>query len=111
MLPLRAFAEVNKLPLDMPHVKVAILMRAYRKNPQDTWCPSPNTLWSSRDAQSLAKLEWVLHYFMSTCKAAVAAMPDMKQAALIANVNFAAAEAFANCKNEVHEPRDDQTFC
>ena len=32
-LGLQAFAEVNKLDLQYPRVKIAVLMRAYRKQP------------------------------------------------------------------------------
>ena len=40
-LSLQAFAEVNKLPLESPTARVAMIMRAYRKPPHKTWCPAP----------------------------------------------------------------------
>ena len=44
-LRLCAFAEVNKMPLDTPRCKIAVLMRAYRKSPSRTWCPTPEPAW------------------------------------------------------------------
>ena len=63
-LSLQAFAEVNKVGLEFPRVKIAMLMRAYRKPPNRGWCPPPETTWTScAKGQTLTKLEAVLHYF------------------------------------------------
>ena len=45
-LRLSAFAEVNQMPLETPRCKLAVLMRAYRKMPSKTWCPSPEPAWA-----------------------------------------------------------------
>ena len=45
-LRLSAFAEVNKFPLEAPRCKLAALMRAYRKTPCRTWCPTPESAWA-----------------------------------------------------------------
>ena len=103
-LSLQAFAEVNKVGLEFPRVKVAMLMRAYRKPPNRTWCPPPETTWtSSTKGQSLTKLEAVLRYFQCTCKPAVAGMQPLKWVALTANVACAAADAFIMCKEREKE--------
>mgnify|MGYP005671993335 CR=1 FL=1 len=46
--PLRrsAFSDVNKMPLETPRCKIAVLMRAYRKMPSKTWRPSPEPAWA-----------------------------------------------------------------
>ena len=103
-LSLQAFAEVNKVPLQFPRVKIAMLMRAYRKPPNRTWCPPPEPTWASTSKEkSLSRLEAVLRYFQCTCKPAVAGMPPLKWAALAANVACAAAEAFVMCKEPPKE--------
>ena len=93
-LRLAAFGEANKLPLKCPRTKVAMIMRAYRKPPQRTWCPLPEAAWGKVSDQELEALEALLHYFQATCKPAVAGMTDQRKAALHANVACAAAEAF-----------------
>ena len=102
-LSLQAFCEVNKLPLEVPRVKLAMVMRAYRKPPNKSWCRSPEPAWSARNIHSLQKLEAVLHYFQNTCKPAVAGMPPLQLAALSANVHCAAADAFIMCKDLMQE--------
>ena len=100
----RAFAEVNKVELAYPRVKIAMLMRAYRKPPNRTWCPLPETIWtSSTKGASLYKLEAVLRYFQCTCKPAVAGMQPLKWAALTANVACAAADSFIMCRESSKE--------
>ena len=80
-LSLQAFAEVNKVGLEFPRVKIAMLMRAYRKPPSRTWCPPPETTWTScAKGQTATKLEAVLRYFQCTCKPAVAGMPSLRWA-------------------------------
>ena len=103
-LSLQAFAEVNKVGLEFPRTKIAMLMRSYRKPPSRTWCPLPETYWTSgTKGQSLYKLEAVLRYFQCTCKPAVAGMQALKLATLTANVAVAAADAFIMCKERDQE--------
>ena len=103
-LSLQAFAEVNKVDLAYPRVKIAMLMRAYRKQPNRTWCPLPEAAWFSvAKRQTTHKLDAVLHYFQSTCKPAVAGMQSLKLAALTANVACGAADAFILCKEAEQE--------
>ena len=102
-MSLQTFAEVNKLCLTLPRVKLALLMRAYRKPPQRGWCPTPEAAWATRDVASLRQLEQVLHHIQGTCKPAVAGMPPLELAILLANAHCAAAEAYITCKNADHE--------
>ena len=103
-LSLQAFAEVNKVDLAFPRVKIAMLIRAYRKQPNITWCPLPETAWFSvAKRQTTHKLDAVLHYFQSLCKPAVAGMQSLKLAALTANVACGAADAFILCKEAEQE--------
>ena len=103
-LSLQAFAEVNKVPLQYPRVKIAMLMRAYRKPPNRTWCPPPEPAWNHQaKTYAMSKLEAMLHYFQSTCKPAVAGMPPLRWAQLTANVACAAAEAFIMRKQRSQE--------
>jgi len=41
-LRLSAFATVNRMPTTTPRSKMAVIMRAYRKPPNRTWCPCLN---------------------------------------------------------------------
>ena len=47
-LRLSAFAMVNKMLAQTPRSKIAVLMRAYRKPPNRTWCPCPESFWARR---------------------------------------------------------------
>ena len=92
------------MDLAYPRVKIAMLMRAYRKQPNITWCPLPEAAWFSvAKRQTTHKLDAVLHYFQSTCKPAVAGMRSLKLAALTANVACGAADAFILCKEAEQE--------
>ena len=92
------------MPLQFPRVKIAMLMRAYRKPPNRTWCPPPEPAWNQQaKTYAMPKLEAVLHYFQWSCKPAVAGMQSWKLAALTANVACAAADAFIMCKEREKE--------
>ena len=54
-LRLCAFAEVNKMPLETPRCKIAVLMRAYRMPPARTWCPTPEPAWGRSARHSSGK--------------------------------------------------------
>ena len=103
-LSLQAFAEVNKVSLQYPRVKIAMLMRAYRKPPNRTWCPPPEPAWNQQaKTYAMSKLETMLHYFQSTCKPAVAGMLPIHELGLMSNVSIAAADAFVLCKERGQE--------
>ena len=103
-LALHAFAEVNNAELEYPRVKIAMIMRAYRKEPNNTWCPFPEPRWASwTKVSTMHKLEALLRYFQVTCKPAVAGMQALKRVQLTANVAVAAADAFIMCKEREKE--------
>ena len=92
------------MDLGYPRVKIAMIMRAYRQEPNNTWCPPPEPKWTtSRKAAKTHALEALLRYFQSTCKPAVAGMQALKWFALTANVAVAAADAFIMCKQKENE--------
>ena len=100
-LRLDAFQNANKFPLEVPGVKVAVVMRAYRKEPQLTWCPSSESLWRKATGADLQSLEEVLHFFHVENKAAVAGMAASERRVFLANVNVQLAEAcFQAMKNK-----------
>ena len=94
-LRLSAFAMVNKMPVETPRAKIAVLMRAYRKQPNRTWCPLPESFWPKEEKATLVVLEQALQYFHGTCKSAVADMPPANLQGFMANTNCVAAEAYA----------------
>jgi hypothetical protein len=94
-LRLQAFTDVNKMCVECPRVKVAVLKRAYRKKPSYGFCPTPEAKWSKYDVKALSGLEELLHYFHVDLKNAVALnRGEQAQAVFFANVDCAAADAF-----------------
>ena len=103
-LSLQAVAAVNKIGLQFPRTKIAMLMRSYKKPPTRTWCPVPEAAWtSSAKLPSLPKLEALLRFFQCTCKPAVAGMLSINELGLMSNVSIAAADAFVLCKERGQE--------
>ena len=98
-LRLQAFAEVNKLPMQAPRVKIALLMRAYTSTPVHTWCPSPESRWHTMDLSVLQAFEQLLHYFHVSCVPAVAGMKELEVAAMLAHVGIGAAHAVWTSKS------------
>ena len=94
-LRLSAFATVNKMPTATPRSKMAVIMRAYRKPPNRTWCPCPESFWSKEDKRSLLPLEQVLQYVSGTCRPAIMDMPLARLQSFLANTNCIAAETYA----------------
>ena len=45
-LRLNAFTMINKIPIQYPRLKVALLKRAYFKTPVYGYCPSPEAGWA-----------------------------------------------------------------
>jgi hypothetical protein len=98
-LRLSAYGLVNKIDGRCPRTKVAVLKRAYRKEPVYGYCPTPEAAWGSKLFIDLEPLENVLHYFHVEADAAVAAMyPEDKRHLFLANVDCAATEAFITVK-------------
>ena len=62
-LKFSAFGIVNKMSHSTPWSKIAVLKRAYRKDPVSGICPSPENFWTTVPYQSLSKCEEMLHFF------------------------------------------------
>ena len=94
-LRLGVFSDVNKMRIECPKSKIAVLKRAYRKTPQFGYCPSPESSWSKKTLEELRTLEHLLHYYHVELKDWLATCwePD-KVLLLLANVDVAAADAF-----------------
>jgi len=95
-----AFAEVYKLPLAAPRSKIAVLMRAYRKEPSRGFCPSPEAAWARLEAESILRLEQLLHYFHVTLMPILEKMTESARRALLSNVSLVAAEAVIAAKSQ-----------
>ena len=89
-----AFAVVNKVNHDYPLSRVAIIKRAYRKKPSNTFCPNPETKWAEIDKTFLEKFEQLLFYFHETRLAAVQKLPTEDQEKFLAAVDCSAADDF-----------------
>jgi hypothetical protein len=94
-LRLSAFAAVNKMPMATPRSKMAVIMRAYRKPPNRTWCPCPESFWAKEDKGTLLPREQVLQYVSVTCSPAIMDMPFARLQSFLANTNCIAAETYA----------------
>ena len=79
-LRLSAFTIVNQMAESCPRAKLAVLFRAYRKEPTNGWSPSPEQLWAKDGDDTagyhLESLESLLNYFWATCQAQCGAMPN-----------------------------------
>jgi len=79
--------------------KVAVVKRAYRKQPSNGFCPSPEPRWATFSWVHLQKLEELLRFFHGACKHIVDELQPQSRIVLLANVDIAAAEAFWTAKN------------
>ena len=91
-LRLTAFAQANKLPAQCPWTKIALVMRAYRKPPHRTWCPSPEPVWAKCETHWLEKVEDLLRYFHKHMEPAVAGMASHDRLKLLSNVSCVVAD-------------------
>ena len=94
-LSLSAFKEVNKISIDFPRSKVAVVMRAYWKDPdKQKYCPAPESLWSRVQATHMKKLESLLFYFSITLRDAFSSMETRMAQKLKTEASIGAADAF-----------------
>ena len=63
-----AFAVINKMCPKAVWSRIALVKRAYRKNPMHGFCPSPESSWAEFSEAHLQKLEDVLRFFHVGCK-------------------------------------------
>ena len=94
-LRLEAYGLVNKMPLMCPRTKVAVLMRAYRKEPRRTWCPEPEALWAKLDTAEAHSIEQMLAYLWQTCKPIRQKWGEADSWRFFAEVGINVAEGFA----------------
>ena len=94
-LRLGSFVEVNKVNVNAPRTKVALIKRAYRKKPKNGFCPSPESVWGTFGCEELQYLEELLRYFHVTCKPKWEEKPKPQSRTMfLANVDVAATDAF-----------------
>ena len=93
-LRFQAFAPINKMDDRAPRSKVAVVKRAYRKAPMHGFCPSPEIAWQYFSWAHLEKMEELLRFFHSSCKAIIDKMPPASRVLLLGNIDVAVAEAF-----------------
>ena len=62
-LPPGTWGVLNQLPTDFPHVKVALVMRAYSQEPKGGQCPGPEPTWQHTDRARLQDLNVLSGYF------------------------------------------------
>ena len=99
-LPPQAWASVNALAANLPRTKVALLMRAYSKDPVKGFCPQPETMWQKVPQCQLETLEELLAFFQQTLRSAVADLGTEPAEVLLANVALAATEAWYRTWND-----------
>jgi len=87
------------LPLTAPRSKIAVLMRAYRKEPTRGFCPAPEAAWGRLDTESIRRLEELLHYFHVALLPILDAMTESARRAFLANVSLVTAEAVIATKS------------
>ena len=93
-----AFAPLNKMCDKAIWSKMAAVKGAYRKQPNNGFCPSPEPTWAEFSWDHLQKLEDLVRFFHGSCKVLVDKMQPHSQIQLLGNIDIAAAEAFWNSK-------------
>ena len=94
-LRMAAFIIVNKMNEACPRFNIASIKRAYRKPPTHGYCPAPEAKFHEASDAQISKAEELLHYWHVCQKDAVACLNgEFCQAAFLANVDVAVAEAF-----------------
>ena len=89
------WAVLNQLPTECPHVKVALVMRAYSQEPRGGQCPAPETAWGQTEEAWLRQLNALLGYVRrSMAPAAAEATTEEQSATLIAGAFLTATESF-----------------
>ena len=89
-----AFTAVNNMCAEAVWSRMAVVKRAYRKQPTLGFCPSPETARGAIRWTSLQRLEELLRFFHVSCKDSVDKLTPQSRIQLMGNVDIAAAEAF-----------------
>ena len=86
---------LNQVPIECPHVKVALLMRAYSQEPKGGQCPAPEPAWGQSEGIRVQQLNSLLGYVRRIlAPAAAEAEGEEKSATLTAGAVLTATEAF-----------------
>ena len=86
---------LNQVGDKYPHVKVALVMRAYSEDPRSGICPSPESGWTKQTEYRLENLNALLGYFRSEVEVRAAEVMTADQSATITSqLIIAATEAF-----------------
>ena len=100
-LRMQTFGFLNKMDINKPLTKIAVLKRCCRKTPHNGYCPDPESVWGANDCPSLDSLERLLFFWHHDIRAVVAALPDPnRRAGLLANVDIHLTEAWYGCKSK-----------
>ena len=94
-----AFAVVNKMCEQGVWSRMAVVKRAYRKQPSNGFCPSPEAAWGTFSWAHLQKLEDLLRFFHGSCKDLVDKMKPQSRILFLGNIDVAAAESFWAAKD------------
>ncbi len=111
-----AWGILNQVPTDCPHVKVALVMRAYSQEPKGGICAAPEPTWARADAYRMQDLSALLRYVRRALAPAAAEATSEEQGAIsIARTILAATEAFfqahVKCPNKSLESKTLDAVC
>ena len=95
-LKFSAFAEANKLGLDCPRMKVALIKTCYRRKPQNGVCNNPSSFWAhAKDHEvCLQEGEQLLHYMHVTAAPQMQYLDPKSRNVMLANVDVAVTTAY-----------------
>ncbi len=103
------WSVLNQLPIDCPHVKVALVMRAYSQEPRCGQCPAPETAWGHSEGSSrVQELNSLLgHVRRILAPAEAEARGEEKSAILTAGAVLTATDTFyqAYVRVKANKPR------
>ena len=104
-----AFGVVNAVCAECPWTKVALIKRAYSKDPRNGFCPNPETQWGNWPLNLMEPLEILLRFAHSTtCLRGLEGLPETQRSGLLGAIDVAAADAFYSAMTKVR-PRDHVT--
>jgi len=98
-LRLSAFSVINKMCEEAVWSRVAVIKRAYRKQPTNGYCASPEKEWGDFRLSQLQILEDMLRFFHVSCKDIIDGLTPQLRIQLCGNVDTQAAEAFWLVRN------------
>ena len=93
-LRLSAFGVVNKLPMDAPWTKIAVVKRAYRGKPSAGYCASPGLEWTRVSQSRIQILEEILRFFHVSCMCMINTLSLPDQIKIQGNIDITSADTF-----------------